>query len=77
MKTIKMIMDVPIDVYSRFVTLNLGTPLNEVLDEIRAEIDGIEINGQVDEHTSFIRTREQVKQMALDIIDKYIAESEG
>lgn len=43
----------------------------KVLDKIRAEIDGIEINGQVDEHTSFIRTGEHVKQMALDIIDKY------
>lgn len=42
-----------------------------ILDKIRAEIDGIEINGQVDEHTMFIRTGEQVKQMALDIIDKY------
>ena len=51
-------------------------PKTDVLDEIRAEIDGIEINGQVDEHTMFIRTGEQVKQMALDIIDKYKAESE-
>lgn len=42
-----------------------------VLDKIRAEIDGMEINGQVDEHTMFIRTGEQVKQMALEIIDKY------
>ena len=48
-----------------------------VLDKLRAEIDGIEINGQVDEHTSFIRTGEQVKQLALNIIDKYKAESEG
>lgn len=40
-----------------------------VLDKIRADIDGIEINGQVDEYTMFIRTGEQVKQMALDIID--------
>ena len=47
-----------------------------VLDKLRAEIDGIEINGQVDEHTSFIRTGEQVKQLALNIIDKYKAESE-
>jgi hypothetical protein len=44
---------------------------NEVLDKIRAEIDRIEINGQEDEHTMFIRTGENVKQMALDIIDKY------
>ena len=52
-------------------------PKTDVLDKIRAEIDGIEINGQVDEHTMFIRTGEQVKQMALDIIDKYKSESEG
>jgi hypothetical protein len=43
----------------------------KVLDKIRAEIDGIEINGQVDEHTSFVRTGDHVKQMALEIIDKY------
>ena len=47
-----------------------------VLDKIRAEITSIAINGQVDEHTMFIRTGEQVKKMALDIIDKYKAESE-
>lgn len=50
--------------------------VNEVLDKIRAEIDGIEINGQKDEHTMFIRTGENVKQMALDIIDKYRKEQE-
>ena len=44
---------------------------NKVLGKIRAEINGIEINGQIDEHTMFIRTGEQVKQMTLDIIDKY------
>ncbi len=49
---------------------------NYHLKKIRAEIDGIEINGQVDDHTMFIRSGEQVKQMALDIIDKYRAESE-
>ena len=53
-----------------------GTPIPDNatvcdIEQIRAEIDGIEINGQVDEHTMFIRTGEQVKQMALDIIDKY------
>ena len=45
-----------------------------VLDKIRAEIKAISIVGQVDEHTSFIRTGEHVKQMALDIIDKYTEE---
>ena len=47
-----------------------------ILDKIRTEIDGIEINGRVDEHTLFIRTGEQVKQMTLDIIDKYRKEQE-
>ena len=42
----------------------------DVLEQIRDEIDGIEINGQIDEHTSFIRTGEQIKNMALEIIDK-------
>lgn len=44
----------------------------DVFDKIRDEIDGIEINGQVDEHTMFIRTGEQVKKMALEIIDHYM-----
>ena len=40
MKTIKTIMNVPIDVYTRFMArgLSLGTPLNEVLDKIKDEI---------------------------------------
>ena len=49
----------------------------KVLDKVRDEIAEIAINGQVDEHTAFIRTGEQVKQVALDIIDKYKAESEN
>ncbi len=48
---------------------------NDVLEKIRAEITAIAINEQVDEHTAFIRTGGQVKQMALDIIDKYKGES--
>lgn len=47
-----------------------------IIDKIKAEIDRIEINGQVNAHTMFIRTGEQVKQMALNIIDKYKTESE-
>lgn len=46
------------------------------IEQIRAEITAIVINGQVDEHTMFIRTGEQVKQMALDIIDKYREDKE-
>ena len=42
-----------------------------LVDDIKAEIKQIIINGQIDEHTSFIRTGEQVKTMALDIIDKH------
>lgn len=48
----------------------------DVLDKIRAEITAIAINGQVNEHTAFIRTGEQVKQMTLEIIDKYISVKE-
>ena len=48
----------------------------EVLDKIKAKVAAIAVNGQVDEHTMFIRTGEQVKQMVLNIIDKYKAESE-
>ena len=44
------------------------------LDKIRAEINGIEINGQIDEHTLFARSAEEVKKMVLDVIDKYKAE---
>ena len=48
----------------------------DVLDKIRAEITAIAINGQVNEHTAFIRTGEQVKQMALEIINKHISGKE-
>lgn len=45
--------------------------LTDVLDKIRAEIEAIAINGQVDAYTMFTRAGEQIKKMALDIIDKY------
>lgn len=48
----------------------------DILDKIKAEITSIDINGQVDAHTMFIRSGDQVKQMVLDVIDKYKAESE-
>jgi hypothetical protein len=47
---------------------NLQEP---VIDKIRAEIDGIEITGQINEHTSFIRTGDSVKKIVLEILDKY------
>ena len=43
-----------------------------VIEDIRTEIENIEINGMVDEHTMFIRNGEQVKNIALEIIDKKI-----
>jgi hypothetical protein len=43
----------------------------DVLEKIKAEIDGIEITGQIDEHTSFIRTGDSVKKIVLEILDKY------
>ena len=39
--------------------------------DIRAEIESVQINGQIDNHTAFIRSGEQVKNMALEIIDSY------
>lgn len=51
--------------------LIFNAPTVDVLDKIRAEIDGIEITGQIDEHTSFIRTGDSVKKIVLEILDKY------
>lgn len=42
-----------------------------ILNKIRAEIDEIEINGQIDKYTLFIRSGNGVKNIVLDIIDKY------
>ena len=41
------------------------------LDKIRAEINAIEISGQIDEHTLFARSADGVKEMVLNIIDRY------
>lgn len=71
MKTIKMIMDVPIDVYTRFVTLSLGTPLNEVLDKIKAEIEQT-----VDEEQKYDEKWAVGLRYAIKIIDKYREEQE-
>ena len=43
----------------------------ETIEDIKAEIQAIEINGQVDEHTMFISSGVGVKNMALEIIDKH------
>lgn len=43
----------------------------KMLDEIKTEIEHIEISGRIDEHNSFIRTGEHIKTMVIEIIDKY------
>lgn len=62
--------------YQRNVTMDdcmrILDKQEDAFDKIRAEITAIVINGQVDEHTMFIRTGEYVKQMALEIIDRYM-----
>ena len=52
-------------------------PQEPILDKIRAEIASMDLEGRVDAHTLFIRTPEQVKQMALNIIDKHMKEGES
>lgn len=46
-------------------------PIKCDIEDIKAEIQAIEINGQVDASTMFIRSGEQIKNMALEIIDKH------
>ena len=41
------------------------------LDNLRAEINAIEISGLIDEHTLFARSADGVKNMVLEIIDRY------
>ena len=55
---------------SRYYEQGYKQGVYDVLDKIRAEIKAIVISGQIDEHTAFIRTGEQVKQMMLDVIDQ-------
>ena len=45
-------------------------PLTDVLDKIRADVEHIEVSGRIDEHSSFIRSGEHIKNMVIDIIDK-------
>lgn len=69
MKTIKTIMDVPKDLYAMWMArgLNLGTPLNEVLEDIKAEIESY-----VSEEPHQLMSKTTV----LEIIDKYREEQE-
>lgn len=52
-------------------------PKTDVLDKIRAEIEAISVYGQVDKYTMYTRMGEQVRQVALDIIDKYRKETKN
>lgn len=66
------IVPVSKEIYSQMISDSVKyTKIKEVLDKIRAEIAKIATSEQIDEYTLFIRTGEQVKQMALNIIDKY------
>lgn len=71
MKTIKIIMDAPKDLYAMWMArgLSLGTPLNEVLDKIRAEIQAM----PTDYCGGYIGLD---KQEVLKIINKYREEQE-
>lgn len=44
-----------------------GTPL----DNLRTEIDNIKVYGQIDEHNLFVRSADEIKKMALIVIDRY------
>lgn len=67
--TVKEInMKVPLEIMIKALEQKQKT---DVLDKIREEITNIEIHGQIDQHTYFERTGGQVKNIVLDIIDKY------
>ena len=55
---------------NNLILIKNGTP-HDVLDNLRAEINAIEISGQIDEHTLFARSADGVKNMVLEIIDRY------
>ena len=69
MKMIKIIMDAPKDLYAMWMArgLSLGTPLNEVLDNIKQNIESY-----VSEEPHQLMSKTTV----LEIIDKYREVSE-
>ena len=73
MKTIKMIMDVPKDLYAMWMArgIKLGTLLNEVLDEIRAEIEKLRPNLRPEQMTDYDYAMVDVVNDIVAIIDKY------
>ena len=48
-----------------------------VIEDIKAEISHIATSEQIDEHTALVRTGEQIKTLALKIIDKHISGEGG
>ena len=68
--------------YKGYITDNDFQRLCDALDieqavkDAIAEIEQIELSGYVDEKTMFIRTAEQVKNMALKIIKEHTGVSE-
>ena len=50
--------------------------MEQAVKDAIAEIEQIELSGYVDEKTMFIRTAEQVKNMALKIIKEHTGVSE-
>ena len=68
--------------YKGYITDNDCQRLCDALDmeqavkDAIAEIEQIELSGYVDEKTMFIRTAEQVKNMALKIIKEHTGVSE-
>ena len=82
----KLVIDIPKDEYNEImkddyipdgnfrrkciIAIRNGTPL----DDIRQEIEDIEISGRIDANTMFVRSASQVKNLALEIIDRNIGE---
>lgn len=50
--------------------------INKVLEDIKAEIEKIDIYGHIDMNTAFIRDGQCVKNLALEIINKHIGGAE-
>lgn len=42
-----------------------------LFDNLRTEIDNIKVYGQIDEHNLFVRSADEIKKMALIVIDRY------
>lgn len=65
-----------LEAVDRIMDLPSVNPQKSVIEDIKAEIEKIEIFGYVDMNTSFIRDGENVKNLALKIIDNHISGKE-